>query len=87
MAIGGACALFAWVVRETLTESINKKVSCDTVFYKFCLAIHNFSGDCLRFYKKSAQWVGSLIITLLIVGGVGRFAIFTVTHWREIWGP
>lgn len=46
-----------------------------------------FAETCVHFYVKTAQWIGSVALVLLVVGVVGRFGIFTLEHWREIWGP
>ena len=49
--------------------------------------LFNFSGTCVHLYVKAAQWIGSIAVFLLTVGVLGRLILFTVTHWREIWGP
>lgn len=85
--IGAVGALAMKTINWTLREIVADKKYSNSILDKLDMGMFLFTKSCVRFYVKSAQWVGSLIILLLIVGGLGRLAIFTATHWREIWGP
>lgn len=80
LTFGGCCTLIAVLIREVVESGAKAN-------HKISLFLYNFMGSCLMFYRKTAQWVGSLAVMLLILGGLGRFTIFTFLHWREIWGP
>lgn len=86
---GGIGALIMKVINWTLSEINDFKTSNteNTLFDRFDVAMFIFSKLYIRSYIKTAQWLGSLAMILLIVGGIGRLTIFVITHWREIWGP
>lgn len=74
---GAVGALFMKIVAMSTSNSTSKIVS----------AINTCAIACVHFYVKTAQWVGSMALVLLIIGIVGRFGMYTMIHWREIWGP
>lgn len=87
MAIGGVGAFVMQLIRLSLQEEAADSKHPNTISDRVDVAMFNFAKAYVRMFIKTAQWLGSLVILLLIVGGLGRFAIFTAIHWREIWGP
>lgn len=87
MVIGGIGALMMKILNISLESSVIENIHSKAALDRLDLWLFRFSKSCISFYVMSAQWIGSVALFLLVLGGLGRFVMFTMMHWREIWGP